>query len=460
MKRVKDILKMKPGVEIIVNGWVKTKRDSKNIAFIELTDGSSMKGIQIIIDKDNKEKEEIIHKLTTGASLTVNGKLVESPAKGQNVELQAVDVTLLGEADSETYPLQKKRHSFEFLRDIAHLRPRTNTIGAVARVRNQMSMAIHNFFQDRGFLYVHTPIITGSDAEGAGQMFQVTTLDMEQLPKTDDNNVDYSKDFFGKKSHITVSGQLQVENYCCALTDVYTFGPTFRAENSNTTRHLSEFWMIEPEMAFCDLNGDMEVAEDFIKYIINDVLENCSEDMDFFNKWVEKGIIDSLQSVAEAEFAHMTYTEAMDHLIKADKKFEFKPEWGCDLQTEHEKYLTEEVTKRPLFVTDYPKDIKAFYMKMNDDNKTVRAMDLLVPRLGEIIGGSQREESYEKLAQRMDSMNIDKDEYWWYLDLRKYGTVPHSGFGLGFERLIQYVTGVQNIREAIPFPRAAGTIEF
>jgi asparaginyl-tRNA synthetase len=445
---------------ITAQGWIKTKRDSKNVCFLEVSDGSSMKGLQIIIDKSASITDDTLALAATGAAVSCRGILVESPAKGQKVEMQAESLDIVGTVPAENYPLQKKRHSFEFLREIAHLRPRTNTFGAVARVRNAMSYAIHSFFQERDFLYVHTPIITGSDTEGAGQMFQVTTLDLNKVPVNKDGTVDYREDFFGKETHMTVSGQLQVENYCCALGDVYTFGPTFRAENSNTTRHLAEFWMIEPEMAFCDLEGDMELAEDFIKYILNYVLTHCEEDMDFFNQWVLKGVKDTIKSVVDTPFKHITYTEAIAELEKANDKFDFKVSWGCDLQTEHERYLTEEYCQGPVIVTDYPKDIKAFYMKLNDDGKTVRAMDVLVPRLGEIIGGSQREENLEKLQTRIKEMNMDESEYWWYIDLRRFGSIPHSGFGLGFERLIQYVTGLQNIRDVIPFPRTVKNIDF
>lgn len=458
---IKELL-TSPGDGRTVNakGWVRTKRDGKNVVFLEVNDGSSFSGLQAVIDKTSGiVDEETNRKLLTGASVEIRGNLVESQGQEQGVEIQAEEVKLIGEAPTD-YPLQKKRHSFEFLREIAHLRPRTNTFGAVARVRNTLAAAVHSFFQERGFLWIHTPIITGSDAEGAGNMFQVTTLDLNAPPKDEDGKVDYSNDFFGRKAHLTVSGQLQVENYACSLSNVYTFGPTFRAENSNTTRHLSEFWMVEPEIAFCDLDCNRRIAEEFIKHLLRSVLEDCSEDMAFFNKWVEKGIVADLEKVANAPFTHISYTEAVKELEKASVDWEFPPSWGSDLQAEHEKYLTETVIGGPVTVTDYPKDIKAFYMKLNDDGRTVRAMDVLVPRLGEIIGGSQREDDFEKLSNRMTEMGMDPQEYSWYLDLRKYGTVPHSGFGLGFERLIQYVTGMQNIRDVIPFPRAPKTIAF
>lgn len=445
---------------VTAQGWIRTKRDSKNIIFFELNDGSCLSSLQIVVDKEDGTVDETLnHKLLTGASVSITGKLVPSQGKGQGVELMAEEMTLIGEAPAD-YPLQKKRHSFEFLREIAHLRPRTNTFGAVTRVRNALSNAVHDFFQQRGFLWIHTPIITGSDAEGAGNMFQVTTLDLSAPPRGDDGSVDYQQDFFGRKAHLTVSGQLQVENFACSLSNVYTFGPTFRSENSNTTRHLSEFWMIEPEMAFCDLEGNRQLAEDFIKHLLSHVLENCSEDMTFFDKWIEKGTIENLTKVIETPFSHLTYSDAIKELEKATVKWEYKPSWGIDLQAEHEKYLTEEVIGGPVTVTDYPKGIKAFYMKQNDDGKTVRAMDVLVPRLGEIIGGSQREDDLGKLKRRMEEMGLDSGEYDWYLDLRRYGSVPHSGFGLGFERLVQYVTGMQNIRDVIPFPRTPKTIAF
>ncbi len=457
--RIRNILQMQPAEqEITLEGWVKTKRDSKSVTFLEVTDGSSFRGIQVIADHD-KQKTEELDLATTGSSVRIKGKLVASPGKNQAVEIQADEVEVVGEAPADSYPLQKKRHSFEFLREIAHLRPRTNTFGAVTRVRNALSYAIHSFFQERGFMYIHTPIISTSDCEGAGEMFQVTTLPLNEVPKQN-GEVDYSQDFFGKQASLTVSGQLEAEIYALAMKDVYTFGPTFRAENSNTSRHLSEFWMIEPEMAFCTLEGDMELSEEFIKYILKYVLEHCSEDMDFFSKWIEKGVKESIQKVVDSKFQHVSYTRAVELLEQADRSFEYPVGWGQDLQSEHERYLTEEVFKGPIIVTDYPKEIKAFYMKLNDDNKTVRAMDVLVPRLGEIIGGSEREDRYDVLKSRIEEMDLNPEDYWWYLDLRQYGSVPHSGFGLGFERLIQYVTGMHNIRDVIPFPRTVKNAEF
>ena len=458
--RIKDILNTTAeNQEITVQGWIRTKRDSKNLCFFELSDGSSLKNLQIIIDKEKYDLNKEIDRLSTGASATITGILVTSPGKNQSVELQGQTIIVEGESPVETYPLQKKRHSFEFLREIAHLRPRTNTFGAVARVRSTLSFAVHNFFRENGFVYIHTPIISASDCEGAGEMFQITTLPMDSVPMID-GEVDYTKDFFGKPANLTVSGQLEGEIYATALKDIYTFGPTFRAENSNTSRHLAEFWMIEPEMAFCNMDGNMELAEKFLKYILQYVLDNSSEDMNFFNSFVQKGIIDDIKNIIDSPFTHITYTEAVDLLIKADAKFEFPVEWGHDLQSEHERYLTEIVFKGPVIVTDYPKEIKAFYMKLNEDGKTVRAMDILVPRLGEIIGGSERESDLEKLKARLDEQDLDHKDYWWYLELRQYGTVPHAGFGLGFERLIQYVTGMQNIRDVIPFPRTVGSAEF
>ena len=456
-KRIKEILQTPAKEqEITVKGWVRTKRDSKAVCFIALNDGSCMSNIQVIINKEiaNDNLLNSINKLNTGASCSVNGNLVESQGKGQNVEIQATDIVVLGESP-EDYPLQKKRHSFEFLRDIAHLRARTNTFAAVARVRNAMSFAVHKYFQENGFLYVNTPIITESDAEGAGEMFQVTTIPMEKL----NGGVDYSRDFYGKKASLTVSGQLCGETYATALGNIYTFGPTFRAENSNTTKHLSEFWMIEPEMAFCDIDMNIDIAEEFLKYILKYVLENCQEDMDFFNQRIEKGVINKLKDVINTEFKRITYTEGIEILEKSGEKFDYPVSWGIDLHTEHEKYLTKHFNG-PVSVVDYPKDIKAFYMKLNDDGKTVRGVDILVPRLGEIIGGSQREDDYEKLVNKIKEVGLDPVEYAWYLDTRKYGSVPHSGFGLGFARLIMYVTGMENIRDVIPFPRTSKNLQF
>jgi len=459
--RIREILKLDPSDTVIeAEGWIRTKRDSKNFCFFELNDGSCLKNLQVILDKHDDSIESAILKSSTGASVRFRGRVVESPGKNQRIELQAEHIELLGEAPADSYPLQKKRHSFEFLREIAHLRPRTNTFGAVARVRNALSFAVHKFFQEKGFLYIHTPIITASDCEGAGEMFQVTTLPLDAVPKNEAGQVDFSRDFFGKPANLTVSGQLEAEIYALALKNVYTFGPTFRAENSNTSRHLAEFWMIEPEMAFCTLDGDMDLAEEFLKYIFSYVLDTCGEDMDFFSSWIQKGVKDALREVVEKKFTHMTYTDAVEELRKAPVNFEFPVKWGDDLQSEHEKYLTETVCRGPVTVTDYPKDIKAFYMKMNDDGLTVRAMDVLVPRLGEIIGGSERENRYEVLQKRLQEQHLREADYWWYMELRKFGSVPHAGFGLGFERVIQYVTGMQNIRDVIPFPRAVKSADF
>ncbi len=458
--RIKHILMMKGEDQTLtIEGWIRTRRDSKGLSFLEINDGSTIKNLQVVVTEEMKGYKTLIGSLNNGTSVEIAGKLKASEGKGQTVELIADSIVIHGVADPETYPMQKKQHSFEFLREIAHLRPRTNTFGAVARVRSAMSFAIHKFFQERDFLYVHTPIITGSDCEGAGQMFQVTTMDLKNIPK-EKGEVDFSKDFFGKPASLTVSGQLNGEIYATAMKNIYTFGPTFRAENSNTTRHLSEFWMIEPEMAFCDIYGNMEIAEKFIKYILNYVLENCADDMDFFNSRIDKGIIENLQTIVKSDFGRITYTEAVDHLLKSGQKFEFPVEWGIDLQSEHEKFLTEHIFKKPIIVTGYPKDIKAFYMKLNDDGKTVRAMDILVPKLGEIIGGSEREADHDTLVGRINSLGMRPEDYWWYLELRKYGSVYHSGFGLGFERLIQFVTGMQNIRDVIPFPRAVKTLDF
>ena len=446
------------GKQITLGGWVRTVRDSKTFGFIELNDGSYFKNIQIVF-VDTLINFKDITKLTVGSSISVKGTLVESPGAKQPFELKAEEIIIEGLADTD-YPLQKKQHSVEFLRTIAHLRPRTNTFSAVFRVRSLVAFAINKFFNEKDFIYVHTPIITGSDAEGAGAMFKISTLDMENPPKNEDKTVDYTKDFFGKETSLTVSGQLNVETYCMAFKNVYTFGPTFRAENSNTPRHAAEFWMIEPEIAFADLNDNMELAEEMIKYIINYVIENAPEEMAFFNQFIDKGLSERLASVVNADFGKVTYTEAVDILKKSGKTFEYPVEWGIDLQTEHERYLTEEVFKKPVFVTDYPKEIKAFYMRMNEDGKTVAAMDLLVPGVGEIIGGSQREERAEVLEQKMDAMGLEKENYKFYLDIRRYGTVKHSGFGLGFERMIMYVTGISNIRDVIPFPRTVKNCEF
>jgi asparaginyl-tRNA synthetase len=439
-------------------GWIRTKRELKNLVFVEINDGSCFSGLQCTFNRDENQPLPL-DRVSTGASVEIRGKLVPSPAAGQTVELAAVDIRVIGEAPPESYPLQKKRHSLEFLREIAHLRARTNTFAAIARVRSRLAFGIHEFFQSRHFQYVHTPIITASDAEGAGAMFQVTTLDLEGLAKSG-GPVDYGQDFFGKKSFLTVSGQLEAETYATALSRVYTFGPTFRAENSNTTRHLAEFWMIEPEMAFARLEDNMALAEDFLKTLFSTALRDNAEDLAFFDSHIEKGIIETLRKVAESRFIHITYTDAVKELEKYGAQFEFKPHWGCDLQSEHEKFITEKIAGGPVILTDYPREIKAFYMKQNDDGKTVRAMDVLVPRLGEIIGGSEREENLDRLEGRIAELGMNPEAYRWYLDLRRYGTVPHVGFGLGFERLIQYVTGMANIRDVIPYPRAVGQAEF
>ena len=443
--------------EITVGGWVRSIRDSKAFGFIVINDGTFFTPLQVVYHDDMENFEEI-SKLNVGAAVVVTGTLVATPQAKQPFEIQAKTVTVEG-ASAPDYPLQKKRHSFEYLRTIAHLRPRTNTFQAVFRVRSLTAYALHKFFQERGFVYVHTPIITGSDCEGAGEMFRVTTMDMENVPKTENGAVDYTQDFFGKETSLTVSGQLNAETYAQAFGNVYTFGPTFRAENSNTTRHAAEFWMLEPEMAFADLEDDMDLAEDMLKYVINYVMENAPEEMNFFNSFVDKGLIDRLTNVATSEFARITYTDAIEILKKHNDKFEFKVSWGIDLQTEHERYLTEEVYKRPVFVTDYPKDIKAFYMKQNPDGKTVAAVDCRVPGIGEIIGGSQREDDYEKLATRMEELGMKTEDYGFYMDLRKYGSTRHAGFGLGFERCIMYLTGMGNIRDVIPFPRTVNNCE-
>ena len=450
------------GRDVLLQGWVRTRRDSKaGFSFIELNDGSSMGGIQVIADKELENYESQIKHLTAGCSISVVGLVKESPGQGQATEVQARSLTLHGTADSETYPLQKKRHSFEFLRTIAHLRPRTNSFGAVARVRNCACRSIHNFFQEEGFLYVHTPVITASDCEGAGEMFQVTTLDLKDVPKLPDTGaVDFSKDFFDRPSFLTVSGQLEGEIYASALGKVYTFGPTFRAENSNTSRHLAEFWMIEPEAAFFDLYDNMDLAERFLKRIFRDAVEQCPEDMEFFNQRIDKTILETLRKIVDSQFVRLPYTEAVDILTASGRKFEFPVTWGCDLQAEHERFLTEEHFKCPVILYDYPRSIKPFYMRVNDDGRTVRAMDVLVPKVGEIIGGSQREERLNVLESRMAEQGLDAENYWWYLDLRRYGSVPHSGFGLGLERAIQFMTGMTNIRDVIPFPRTPGSADF
>lgn len=447
------------GKTLTVHGWVRTIRTSKNFGFIELNDGTFFKNLQIVIEEEKLPNFSEIAKTNVGASLKINGVLELTPEAKQPFEIKAESVECIG-ASSPDYPLQKKRHSFEYLRTIAHLRPRSNTFSAVFRIRSMIAQAIHEFFRQRGFVYVHTPIITGSDCEGAGEMFHVTTLDMENPPRNEDGSIDFRKDFFSKHVNLTVSGQLNVETFCMAFNKVYTFGPTFRAENSNTTRHAAEFWMIEPEIAFADLNDDMALAEDMLKFIINYCLENAPEEMEFFSRFVDKGLLERLNNVVNNEFAHVTYTEAIDLLKKHADEFEYPVEWGCDLQTEHERYLTEKVFGRPVFVTDYPKEIKAFYMKLNDDGKTVAAMDLLVPGVGEIIGGSQREDDYNKLCGRIEELGMNTEDYSWYLDLRKYGSAPHAGFGLGFERAVMYITGMGNIRDVLPFPRTVGTAEF
>ena len=445
--------------EVTLGGWIRTMRVSKNFGFIELNDGSFFKNIQIVFEADTLSNYVEITKLGVGAAIIVKGLLVETPEAKQPFEVKAQEIAIEGTSTPD-YPLQKKRHSVEFLRQIAYLRPRTNMFSATFRVRSLIAYAIHQFFQGKGFVYAHTPIITGSDCEGAGEMFRVTTLDLNNLPKKEDGTVDFSKDFFGKETNLTVSGQLSAETFAMAFRNVYTFGPTFRAENSNTARHAAEFWMIEPEMAFADLEDNMEVAEEMLKYIIQYVLDNAPEEMEFFNSFVDKGLLDRLHNILNNDFGRVTYTEAVELLIKSGKKFEYPVSWGIDLQTEHERYLTEEIFKKPVFVTDYPKDIKAFYMRMNDDNKTVAAMDLLVPGVGEIIGGSQREERLELLEKRMDELGLKKEDYWWYLDLRKYGGTRHSGYGLGFERAVMYLTGMSNIRDVLPYPRTVKNAEF
>ncbi len=458
---IKDIFKNSSDFvdgEITVQGWIRTSRSSKTFGFIELNDGTFFKNIQIVYD-DSMENFKEVEKLPLSSALTVKGVLVETPESKQPFEIKATEIIVEGLSTSD-YPLQKKRHTMEYLRTIAHLRPRTNTYSAVFRVRSLTAYAIHKFFVDRGFVYVHTPIVTASDAEGAGEMFRVTTLDMENPPKTEDGKIDFAQDFFSKSTNLTVSGQLEAEVFAMAFKNVYTFGPTFRAENSNTARHAAEFWMIEPEIAFADLNDNMKLAEDMLKYVIKYVMENAKEEMEFFNSFIDKGLIERLENVVNSEFGVVTYTDAVKMLQDSKEEFQYKVEWGIDLQTEHERYLTEKIFKKPVFVINYPKEIKAFYMRINDDNKTVAAMDLLVPGIGEIIGGSQREERLEVLEQRIIDNGMEPEDYWWYLELRKFGGTKHAGYGLGFERAIMYMTGISNIRDVIPFPRTVNSAEF
>jgi asparaginyl-tRNA synthetase len=460
-RRIIELLRHgEPGEAIAINAWVRTKRELKELAFVEVNDGSSLQGLQVVVASTVPNYEEVLRSLSTGASVSVEGVLVASEGKNQRIELKAETVKVWGTADPETYPLQKKRHSFEFLRTIAHLRSRTNTIGAVFRVRNACSTAIHQFFQERGFLWAHSPIITTGDCEGAGEQFTVTGFNLNQLPKTAEQTVDFTQDFFGRPTYLTVSGQLEAEIMAMAFSNVYTFGPTFRAENSNTSRHLAEFWMVEPEMAFCDLGGDMDLAEAFLKHVFKSVLEQCPEDMAFFNERIDPSVLATAETIINQEFARITYTDAIALLEKADRTFEYSIEWGLDLQSEHERYLAEALFKRPVIVTDYPVGIKAFYMRLNEDERTVAAMDILAPNIGEIIGGSQREERLDVLERRMKAQNLNIEDYGWYLDLRRYGTVPHAGFGLGFERLVQFMTGMTNIRDVIPFPRTPLSAEF
>lgn len=448
------------GQEVNLKGWIRTVRNQKTFSFIELNDGSTLSNLQVVADEKMPNYELIMPTLSTGVSLSITGVLAKSPGAKQDLELQASHIQVIGKCNPETYPLQKKRHTFEFLRTIAHLRPRTNTLGAVTRVRNALAFATHQYYQQNGFLYIHTPIITASDCEGAGKMFQVTTLDMNKPPKTPEGKIDYAQDFFGTPAYLTVSGQLNGEIYASALSDVYTFGPTFRAENSNTSRHLAEFWMIEPEMAFADLKDNMANAEGFLKFVLKYLLDNCQEDMQFFDKHVSSGLIERLEKIISTPFEHATYTYAVRVLEKANKVFEYPVKWGIDLQSEHERFLTEEYFCKPVILTDYPKDIKAFYMRGNDDQKTVAAMDVLVPKIGEIIGGSQREERGDVLEKRMKELGLPLEPYWWYLELRKFGSVPHAGYGVGFERLVQFATGMENIRDVIPFPRFPGKADF
>ena len=457
--KVKELLKSTPGQDVIAKGWVRTRRGNKNVSFIALNDGSTINNIQIVVDMASFDEEKL-KKITTGACLCVKGRLTESLGSGQAVEIQAQEITIYGEADPASYPLQKKGHTLEFLRSIAHLRPRTNTFGAVLRIRHAMAFAIHKYFNDKGFVYLHTPLITASDCEGAGQMFQVTTLDLNNPPRKEDGSIDYSQDFFGKQTSLTVSGQLEGELGAMALGEIYTFGPTFRAENSNTPRHLAEFWMIEPEMAFYEIEDNMELAEDFIKYLVKYALDNCMDDLKFLNDMFDKELLARLKSVVNTEFVRLTYTEGIRILENSGEKFEFPVSWGVDLQSEHERYLVEKHFGRPVIMTDYPKEIKAFYMKLNEDGKTVRGMDVLFPKIGEIIGGSERESSLEKLEARIKELGMRRDTLEWYLDTRRFGSAPHSGFGLGFERLLLFVTGMGNIRDVIPFPRTPKNAEY
>jgi asparaginyl-tRNA synthetase len=448
------------GTEITIKGWVRTVRNQKTFAFVEVNDGSTLSNFQVVANPDLPGYEKIINQLSTGVSVSIKGTLKESPGQNQELELQAKEIVIIGACDPESYQLQKKRHSFEFLRSIAHLRPRTNTLGAVTRVRNALAFATHRYFQEQGFLYINTPVITASDCEGAGKMFAVTTLNLENPSKLPDGKIDFSKDFFAQPAYLTVSGQLNAEIYACSMSDVYTFGPTFRAENSNTSRHLAEFWMIEPEMAFADINDNMDSAEGFLKYVLKFVLENCKEDLQFFDKFVSEGLVQRLQNVVDTPFERVTYTYAVRVLEKSGKAFEYPVSWGVDLQSEHERFLAEEYFSKPVIITDYPKKIKPFYMRENDDNKTVTAMDIIVPKIGEIVGGSQREERLDVLMQNMKDHALNPKDYWWYVELRKYGSVPHAGYGVGFERLVQFVSGMENIRDVIPFPRYPGKAEF
>jgi asparaginyl-tRNA synthetase len=460
-RRIIDILRHgQPDESVSIQGWVRTKRDLKGFTFIEVNDGSALASLQVVLNAEMPEYESVLKQTNTGSSVEVTGKLVASQGKGQRIELQAQSVKVYGEADPETYPLQKKRHSFEFLRTIGHLRSRTNSLGAVFRVRNACATAVHQFFQERGFLWVHTPIITRNDCEGAGELFTVTGFDLKDVPRTETQDVDFTQDFFGGKAYLTVSGQLEAEVMAMAFSNVYTFGPTFRAENSNTSRHLAEFWMIEPEMAFCDLQGNMDLAEAFLKHIFKYVLETCPEDMEFFNQRIDNSVIATAENIIDNQFERITYTEAIALLETSNTQFEYPVKWGLDLQSEHERYLAEQLFKKPVIVSDYPVEIKAFYMRLNDDEKTVAAMDILAPKIGEIVGGSQREERLDVLEQRIKAQGMNPADLWWYLDLRRYGTVPHAGFGLGFERLVQFMTGMGNIRDVIPFPRSPLSAEF